>query len=337
MSTNNPIEHVVIIVKENHTFDNYFGAFPGADGDASLAHATDPPPADPPHNHKAWLERARHAVRQQYIEADIPDYFAYARQFTLCDHYFTEVASQSTPNHLMLIAADSPLIDNSHPRDAFQPQPPFDLPSLPKSLEKAGRTWANYGGYAFRYLAGLHNHGANHSSAAGSARFATDAARGALPNVSWVYAPEGLDEHPPHGRSHILGGLPPVVHDGMRWTVDQVNAVVKGGLWPRTAIFITWDDWGGWYDHVEPPNVEAWGGGPPLYHNTQFRYGSRVGCLVLSPYAKAGYISKAFHSHVSLVTFCETIFGVPPLNARDAASDDMADCFDFAQKPAAAP
>ena len=113
MKPHNPIEHVVIIVKENHTFDNYFGTFPGANGDATPAHAPDPPANDPPHDHAAWLRRASGAVQQQYHEADIPDYFALARQFSLCDNYFSEVASQSEPNHLMLIAADSPVIDNS--------------------------------------------------------------------------------------------------------------------------------------------------------------------------------------------------------------------------------
>jgi phospholipase C len=117
----------------------------------------------------------------------------------------------------------------------------------------------------------------------------------------------------------------------MQWTVDQVNAIVKGGLWPNTAIFITWDDWGGWFDHVVPPNVETWKDG------TQFRYGSRVGCLVLSPFAKSGYVSKVLHSHVSLIKFCETVFGLPALNKRDASADDMSDCFDYSRNPAGPP
>ena len=117
----------------------------------------------------------------------------------------------------------------------------------------------------------------------------------------------------------------------MQWTVNQVNSVVKGGLWPKTVIFITWDDWGGWFDHVDPPNVEPWMDG------TQFRYGSRVGCLVLSPYAKRGHISKVLHSHVSLLKFCETTFGLGPLNKRDASADDMSDCFDFLQPPTPPP
>src|SRR3974390_473840 len=104
MAKKNPIQHVVIIVKENHTFDNYFGTFPGAEGDGTLAHAPDPPPSDPSHDHAAWLNRVNGAAREQYYEADIASYFAYARLFPLCDNYFTDVASQSEPNHLMLIA-----------------------------------------------------------------------------------------------------------------------------------------------------------------------------------------------------------------------------------------
>ncbi len=325
MAANTPIEHVVIIVKENHTFDNYFGKFTGANGDTSLDPAPDPPAFDPPHDHKAWLARAANAVRQQYAETDIPNYFAYARQFTLCDNYFTEIASQSTPNHLMLIAADSPLLNNPHAHDPIQLHPPFDLPSLPKNLEAAGSTWGNYGGYAFDYITGLKRHRANHKSE----QFQNDVAGGSLPTVSWLYAPENLSEHPPHGRNQ--GN--PVIAPGMQWTVEQINAIAQSPLWDHTAIFVTWDDWGGWYDHVEPQNVEQWPDDGTVNANTQFRYGPRVPCLVISPYAKRGYISKVFHSHVSLVKFCEVTFGLQPINARDAAADDMSDCFDYTQTP----
>ena len=94
MQPHNPIEHIVIVVKENHSFDNYFGSFPGVNGE-TLPPAQDPPASgDPRHDHPAWLERATHAVKLQYSEKNIPAYFSFARQFTLCDNYFTEVASQ---------------------------------------------------------------------------------------------------------------------------------------------------------------------------------------------------------------------------------------------------
>src|SRR5439155_22092221 len=92
------IQHVVIIVKENHTFDNYFGRFPGVDGDGTLASASDPPLADHPHEHAAWLKRAVGAAKEQYGQANIPNYWRYAEQFTLCDRYFPDVAGPSSQN-----------------------------------------------------------------------------------------------------------------------------------------------------------------------------------------------------------------------------------------------
>jgi len=91
-----PLEHVVLIVKENHCFDNYFGTFPGADG-MVMPRSPNPPTQDPNHRHDAWLTRQSTAVREQFVAQDIPAYFAYAREFTLCDNYFTDVAGPSRP------------------------------------------------------------------------------------------------------------------------------------------------------------------------------------------------------------------------------------------------
>jgi phospholipase C len=335
MQQSDAVKHVVIIVKENHSFDNYFGTFPGADGDITLPHSPNPPPKDPPHDHQTWLDRATRAVRAQFTEPDIATYFQYARDFTLCDHYFTDVAGPSTPNHLMLIAADSPVFVNPHNYRLAPGAPLFTLPSLPANLRAAGHEWRNYGGYAFDFIEGLNGQTLD------PARFAADAGAGNLPAVSWVYAPHELSEHAadtPADRAKGVGD----VTKGMQWTADQVAAVVTGGLWPNVAIFITWDDWGGWADHVEPAKIEVWhhdnahpdrDSNHPAWDGTQFRYGSRVGCLVLSPYAKRGHISKAFTSHVSLVKFCEMTFDLPPLNDRTKAADGMTDCFDFNQQP----
>ena len=336
-ATANPIEHVVIIVKENHTFDNYFGTYPGANG-VVLSAAADPPAGgDPPHDHATWLNRAEGAVKQQYTQSDIPAYFSYAQQYTLCDNYFTEVASQSEPNHLMLIAADSPIIDNESKTRTYQPSGPYDLPSLPQSLQEAKLSWATYGDPAFSYFDSVRALKGSKNILPWT-RLDSDAAAGKLPSVSWVYAPESsedLSEHPPSGRNG-----PQSVKLGAQWTADRVNNLVRSPLWGTMAIFITWDDWGGWYDHVDPLEKDKWTGGSPnggpTYTGTQFSYGPRVGCLVISPYSKRG-ISKAFHSHVSLVKFCEVTFGLKALNARDAASDDMMDCFDFGQAPLGPP
>jgi len=333
LQPHNPIENVVLIIKENHTFDNYFGTFPGANG-ATLPPAADPPAGgDPRHDHAAWLEQAKDAVKLQYSEKDIPVYFSLARQFTLCDNYFTEVATESEPNHLMLIAAASPVIDNATKSRTYQPEEPFNIPTLPKALEKAKLTWAAYGDPSISYFQKI-------TELKGSpnihpwTQFDSDVASGKLPNVSWLYAPGSpvdLSEHPPERKD-----AKPTLALGSQWTGDRIHKLGESRLWANCAIFVTWDDWGGWYDHVNPPLKDKWtGGGPktgPSYANTQFSYGMRVGCLVVSPYAKRG-ISKTFHSHVSLVKFCEVTFGLKPLNARDQASDDMSDCFDFQQMP----
>jgi phospholipase C len=322
------VKHVVIILKENHTFDNYFGTFPGANG-AKLPRSSNPPAKDSPHTHAAWLTRQTTAVREQFVEQDIPAYFSYARKFSLCDNYYTDVAGPSTPNHLMLLCADSPIIDNPSRRS---PQPIKLTPSLPKSLEQSRLTWRSYGGYAIDYLQGI-----NSKWKLKSDQFRLDATAGQLPEVSWVYAPLEFDEHPPY--SNPQGVRMGNVTKGMQWSVDQVNAIIHGGLWPDVAVFITWDDWGGWYDHVEPPAVEIWNGNGThsSYKGSQFRYGPRVGCIVLGPYARNGYISKVLHSHVSLLRFCEVNFGLATLNQRDARSDDMLDCFDFGKSPAPPP
>jgi phospholipase C len=210
------------------------------------------------------------------------------------------------------------------------------MPSLPAALDRAKLDWRGYADAHESYfddIAGLKGS----RSHVKSAQFDKDVARSYLPAVAWLYAPGGFSEHPPFMSRH--GGPPPgpVVRPGQQWTADRVKKVGASRLWASTAIFITWDDWGGWYDHVDPPDVAQWKNDGTDYSGTQFRYGPRVPCLVVSPYAKNGYISESFHSHVSVVKFCLKNFGLPPLGALDAApgdrSDDMMDCFDFAQTP----
>jgi phospholipase C len=332
------IEHVVIIVKENHTFDNYFGAFPGADGEA-VPQAPDPIEPDPPHDHRAWLKSQVPApaggvtggVRLGYAEADIPAYWAYAQNYVLCDHYFTDVASQSEPNHLFLIAAGSPIIDNESAHRTYQPQPPYALDSLPAALKKAGYEWRNYADAKSSYFESIEALQGDAWSVP-AAQFDVDAKASDLPAVAWLYAPEGYSEHPPYGANPQ-----PVVTKGMQWTADRVAAIASSDSWKNAAIFIVWDDWGGWYDHVAPPEKTRWsGGGPAGYTGSQFRYGNRVPCLVVSPYARRGVIST-FYSHASIVKFCVRAFGVPPWDADalkgDDSSGDMWDCFDFAAPP----
>ena len=146
----------------------------------------------------------------------------------------------------------------------------------------------------------------------------TDIASNQLKDVSWVI-PAGQDSD--HAAS---GGT-----TGPSWVASVVNAIGNSPYWANTAIFITWDDWGGWYDHVPPPQVQVncatWGCG--------YVYGFRVPLIVVSPYVKAQHISHTQHDFGSILKFTENTFNLPSLGYADAPADDFSDCFDFNQTP----
>jgi phospholipase C len=139
----------------------------------------------------------------------------------------------------------------------------------------------------------------------------TDIANGRLPSVSWVM-PSGLES------DHAL------MNDGSgpSWVAAIVNAIGNSEYWSNTAIIITWDDWGGWYDHVPPPQMR-----------NAYEYGFRVPMMVVSPYAKPAYISHQTHDFGSILRFVEETFGVRSLGYADARADNLSDCFNFSQQP----
>jgi len=144
----------------------------------------------------------------------------------------------------------------------------------------------------------------------GSAQILKDIANGQLPQVSWVI---------PTGQESDHAGT----NDGSgpSWVASVVNAIGNSPYWANTAIFITWDDWGGWYDHVAPKIINS------------YEYGFRVPLIVVSPYAKAAYISHNTHDFGSILKFIEETYGLPSLRYADAAADDFSDCFNFNQTP----
>ena len=145
----------------------------------------------------------------------------------------------------------------------------------------------------------------------------SDIAKGQLPSVSWVTPSGQASDHP-----WMNSGL------GPSWVASIVNAIGTSQYWNTTAIFVTWDDWGGWYDHVPPPQVlvdcKQWGCG--------YVYGFRVPLLVISPYAKPAYISHTDHDYGSILKFTEEVFNLGSLGYADAYADDLADCFNFNQQ-----
>jgi phospholipase C len=144
-----------------------------------------------------------------------------------------------------------------------------------------------------------------------------DIANGQLQQVSWVI-PDGAQSD--HAESND--------GSGPSWVASIVNSIGNSPYWANTAIIITWDDWGGWYDHVAPKVVNdgvSWGSG--------YVYGFRVPLIVVSPYAKAAYISHTTHDFGSVLKFIETTFNLPSLGYADVPADDLSDCFTFTQTP----
>jgi len=147
----------------------------------------------------------------------------------------------------------------------------------------------------------------------------SDIANGQLPAVSWVI-PDG------QASDHALA----TDGSGPSWVAAIVNAIGHSQYWSNTAIFITWDDWGGWYDHVSPRLVNdgvSWGSG--------YVYGFRVPLMVVSPYARPGHISHVIHDFGSILKYVEENFGLPTLGYADTPADDLSDCFNYSQTPIA--
>ncbi len=314
------IKHIVIVIQENHTFDSLFANFPGADGQSAGPICADALPADPPHQHADALipdGATIDAARCSYAEAAAPNYWRLAREFVLCDRFFSDVRGPSQPNYLMMVAAQSPIADS--PRSGVRcPRFCLDLPTIADRLDAARLTWRDYTGL----FSDIRNVvGRREMTIFDDADFFRDAANGALPNVAWLNS-----EFLPSG-DNKSGHPPGSFCQAENYAVHVVNAVMSGPQWNTTALFLVWDDWGGFFDHVEPPTVETLPDGSPL------RYGFRVPCLVISPYARSSYVSHQTHSFVSLLRFVETVFQLDPLTDRDAQASDLLDCFDFAQMP----
>jgi phospholipase C len=154
----------------------------------------------------------------------------------------------------------------------------------------------------------------NYGGCNGAAQFYKDASSGNLPSVSWIcpYLGSQLSDH-----AAFKGDI----REPMAYVTGLINAVMNGPDWDSTAIFVSWDDWGGFYDNVPPPFVDEYG------------YGIRVPSLVISPYAKEDYIDHNTCSFDSWLKLVEERFGVTPMTARDKEADDMLNSFDFTQKP----
>ena len=274
--------------------------------------------------------------------ADVKPYWQMAQTYAFADRMFQSNSGPSFPAHQYLIAAQSPFADenptsgNSWGCDAppgttvkaldAQGQeytygfPCFDYQTIADELDARGVSWRYYTPIATgnwsAYDAISHiRYGPDWSTDIESfAHYnpAQDFAAGDMADVTWVI-PQGFNSDHPN----------PVGDHGPDWVASLVNAIGSGPDWDSTAIFITWDDWGGWYDHVRPAQLDVYG------------LGLRVPLIVISPYVREGYVSHADHEFGSIMRFTEETFGLDTLAASDGRADDLLDCFDFSQQPQA--
>jgi len=411
------IKHVVVIMQENRSFDNYFGTYPGADGipmSNGVPTVCNPDPTNhtcvqPFVDHYDVTQAGPHAassavqdidggkldgfvaivakiheicnqtrlqdancqdgpntstdVMGYHTQSDIPNYWAYANNFVLQDHMFEPVISWSLPAHLFMVSEWAATCKTHNPNSCTNnladPAPPAHAPSpiyawtdLTYLLHKDHISWGyyisdRYGGpdcpngdmscppilqttetpemwNPLPYFDTVrHDHQVGNIQSVSKFRAAAKA--GTLPAVSWI-VPSGHDsEHPPSTTSV-----------GQSYVTTLINDVMSGPDWSSTAIFLAWDDWGGFYDNVVPPRIDQDG------------YGLRVPALVISPYAKAGYIDHQVLSFDAYAKFIEDDFLYaqrldpktdgrpdPRLAVPENASSlgDLVNDFDFNQTP----
>ncbi len=402
------IEHVVILIQENRSFDHYFGSYRGVRGfsDRSVAlqqpdpaNTTSPPVGallpfhldtsttdaacthDITHDwvpqHQSWNNGAmdgfvgsrlpinsNDAVLSMgyYTRADLPYYYALADAFTICDNYFCSVMGPTDPNRLYTMAASlDPDGKNGGPilqtivanRTAVYGR--LTYTTMPEQLQARGISWKVYSSPDETVLGGILSDNVlpyfknfqdpasvlNHNAFGPQfpVDFLADVASGNLPQVSWLVGSVLTSDHPPS---------PSIFGENIVSLIVSALAA-KPALWAKTVLFVTYDENGGFFDHVPPvtaplgtpgeyvtapampdPTVT---GSPPI--TGPIGLGFRVPMLIISPFSRGGFVSSDLFDHTSVLRFLETLFGaeVPNLSAwRRATVGDLSSAFNF-KKP----
>jgi phospholipase C len=362
------IQHVVILIQENRSFDDLFNGYPGADTvSVGSIHGSPVPlqqmpleaPGDPSHSHGAFMldldggamdgfddeawprsmmpPNAPYSVVPQSETAPL---WSIAQQYVIADRMFASNSGPSYPAHQYLIAGESAMADenpdslvawgcdspprvtvrllDAHGKEVPGPFPCFDYATLADEMSARSVGWNFYTGKmlsiwnAFDAISHIRYGPAwTTNFRTPPSAFMTDVHAGILAPVTWITPVNENSDHPNN-----------LHNTGPGWVASVVNAVGRSKFWKSTAIFVVWDDWGGWYDHVAPQAEDVMG------------LGFRVPMLVVSPYSRHGYVSHDQHEFGSLLKFTEEAFSLPSLGTTDARSDDLADCFDFTQSPA---
>ncbi|GAC1702948.1 MAG: phospholipase C [Candidatus Acidiferrum sp.] len=407
------IQHVVIIIQENRSFDHYFGSYRGVRGlsDPSLAfqqpypgNTTNPPLGkllpfhldttktnaacthDIDHGwivqHQSWdggamdgFVTSHLAINTNdavltmgyYSRADLPYYYALADAFTICDNYFSSVIGPTDPNRLYTMAASiDPDGKNGGPllqtlignRGTFAGK--LTYTTMPEQLQARGISWKVYASPESNLISSVLSNNVLtyfknfqdpttplYKNAFGPkfpADFLADVVSGNLPQVSWLIAPVTTSDHPPS--PSIFG------ENIMSLVVSALTA--NPNLWAKTALFATYDENGGFFDHVAPPTAPP--GTPGEYVTAAavpdptvigsptitgpIGLGFRVPMLIISPFSRGGFVSSDVFDHTSVLKFLEKRFGaeVPNLSAwRRATVGDLTNSFNFASPNTSVP
>lgn len=364
------IKHIIWIVKENHTFDNMFGRFPGGDG-ATKAHAgpqvvplgetPDEMKDDLYHSGTAAVEavdggkmdmffkepdavqNGQNVADSQFRQNEIPNYWKYARHFTLADHFFSTVLGSSFPNHLVTVtgsnlytigepnrvgttmwswgcdAAAGTMVTYDKTGKLAKEPPCFNVKSIPDEANAAHVTWHFYSapagrvGYIWSTLDAIKSirYGPQwKTNVLDSNNILKDVKRGRLAKITWLMPPFDYSDHPPGSMCQ-----------GENWSVEVINTIMKSKFWKHTAIVLTWDDYGGFYDHVAPPKLST------------YRLGPRVPAIVISPYSRAHDIDHHQYDFRSIVKYMEDLFHLPHTVNYDRNVRSVAHMMNFNQRP----
>lgn len=359
-----PIDHILIVMMENRSFDHYFQKLPEqgqADADVAPADFTNPDPDGQPvglfHDESYCFVDTAHGWDASHLQvndgamdgfvltneghhelpahgtlemlsgtramgyydaSDLPFYYFLANEFAIGDRYFASVRGPTWPNRMYLFAASSFGLKSNEIAIADKTLIDYlDLRQIDWKLYHS--TTATYGMFADKYVEQIKS-----GRIVLFDEYFADLAAGTLPQVAFVEpgvareAYDANDEHPPA-----------IMQIGQRWAAEVIDALMKSQHWERSALFLTYDEHGGLYDHVAPPPACA-----PDAMSADFDHlGIRVPFMVVSPYAKRHHVSHRVYDHTSIVRFVEARFVMPALTGRDANAEAPWDMFDFANPP----
>ncbi len=350
---NNPIEHIVVLIQENHSFDNYFGKlnqkkYYGSEVDGisashsnpdlngsmvSAFHETTLCADDPEHGWDAIHQEWNHGKMDGFVkingkkamgyydDSDLPFYYALANRFSIADRYFCSSLTQTYPNRFYFYAGTSfgqvANIDPVAPDDYSQ-KTIFDV------LNKNAISWKYYKS-AQGYLELFKKLNRENSEKMTSVEsFKADLQNGQLPAVVLIDATfDTEDEHPASN-----------IQVGQKFVADRVRELVQSPYWKTSAMILTYDEGGGFFDHVAPPEACEPDDIQPILEPKQSRsrfnrLGVRVPFVLISPWAKKHFVSHKIYDHTSILRFIEDTYNLPALTNRDANANSFGDLLDF--------